>query len=81
MRGTLADPQTILVKYGPQLNTILQERSNSVVERTKKAADEYVENFLACNEEAVRTESGLVYCSMVEGTGKQPAVTDTVEVQ
>mmetsp|Transcript_17141 Transcript_17141/g.38616 ORF Transcript_17141/g.38616 Transcript_17141/m.38616 type:complete len:253 (-) Transcript_17141:687-1445(-) len=80
MRGTLADPQTILVKYGPQLNTILQERSNSVVERTKKAADEYVENFLACNEEAVRTESGLVYCSMVEGTGKQPAVTDTVEV-
>jgi FKBP-type peptidyl-prolyl cis-trans isomerase len=46
----------------------------------KKEGEEYITNFLDCNEEAVKTDSGMVYCPMKEGDGKQPTVNDSVEV-
>jgi FKBP-type peptidyl-prolyl cis-trans isomerase FkpA len=74
------DPRMILTTYGQQLNTILQDRTANIVERVKADGAGFVANFLDCNEEATKTESGLVYYPMTEGTGESPKLTDTVEV-
>lgn len=81
LKGTAtADATTVLSTYGPALNTILQERSNGLIDRVKKEGEEYAKNFLECNEEAEQTESGLIYCPMKEGDGAMPTVENTVEV-
>lgn len=81
MKGTgTQDANTVLATYGSALNKILQERSNNVVDRIKADGEEFAKNFLDCNEEAVQTESGLVYYSMKEGEGEQPTAANTVEV-
>lgn len=81
LRGTATqDPRTILGTYGPNLNKILQERTSQIVDRVKKDGQEFVDNFLDCNEEAVKTPSGLVYYEMTPGQGQQPSPTSTVEV-
>ncbi|VEU33975.1 unnamed protein product [Pseudo-nitzschia multistriata] len=81
LKGTnTADARIVLTKYGQQLNKILGDRTEGIVERVKKDGEEYCENFLACNDDAVKTDSGLIYCPMKEGDGKQPVLADTVEV-
>jgi len=81
LKGTnTADARIVLTKYGQQLNSILQERTEGIVDRVKKDGEEYINNFLDCNDDAVKTDSGLVYCSMKEGDGEQPTVANTVEV-
>lgn len=81
LKGTaIQDPRTILGAYGPQLNQLLQERTSQIVERVKADGAGYIENFLECNPEAVKTDSGLVYCEMTAGEGGQPSPTSTVEV-
>ena len=81
LKGTaLADDQTVLTTYGQALNAILMDRSSKIVERVKAEGEEYVANFLDCNDDAVKTESGLVYYSMKEGEGATPTAASTVEV-
>lgn len=81
LRGTaMEDPRTILSTYGPALNKILQERSSNIADRLKKEGEEFIANFLDCNEEAIKTKSGMVYYCMKEGDGAQPTVKNTVEV-
>ena len=81
MRGTATqDARTILTTYGQELNKMLQERTEGIVDRVKKDGADFVANFLDCNEEAVKTDSGLVYYPMKEGGGKQPTLSSTVEV-
>lgn len=81
LRGTnTQDARVVLTTYGQQLNKILMERTEGIVERVKKDGENFVTNFLDCNEEAIKTDSGLVYYSMKEGDGKQPTLSNTVEV-
>jgi len=81
LKGTSpVDERVVLTKYGQQLNSILGERTEGIVERVKKDGDEFSANFLDCNEEAVKTDSGLIYYEMTAGEGKQPELSDTVEV-
>ncbi len=74
------NPMEILQKYGPAVNQLLRDRTERIMERVKKDGEEYIEGFLDCNEEAVKTDSGLVYYSMKEGDGVSPEVADEVEV-
>eukprot|EP00339_Tiarina_fusa_P010341 CAMPEP_0117036300 /NCGR_PEP_ID=MMETSP0472-20121206/25720_1 /TAXON_ID=693140 ORGANISM="Tiarina fusus, Strain LIS" /NCGR_SAMPLE_ID=MMETSP0472 /ASSEMBLY_ACC=CAM_ASM_000603 /LENGTH=243 /DNA_ID=CAMNT_0004746011 /DNA_START=122 /DNA_END=853 /DNA_ORIENTATION=+ len=81
LRGTNAeDPRAILTKYGQQLNKLLGDRTENIVTRVKKDGEEFLENFLDCNEEAIKTDSGLVYYEMKAGEGEQPTLSNTVEV-
>lgn len=81
LRGTSTqEPKAILGTYGQQLNKILQERTERIVDRVKKDGESFITNFLDCNDDAVQTESGLVYYSMKEGDGKSPSLKSMVEV-
>ena len=61
LRGTsVTDDRAILMKYGPQLNKILSERTANIVEIVKKDGAEFVTNFLDCTEEAIKTNSGRI---------------------
>lgn len=81
LKGTAtADARTVLSTYGPELNKILQERTSRIVDRVKKDGEDYIANFLDCNEEATKTDSGIVYYEMKAGEGKQPTLQSTVEV-
>jgi FKBP-type peptidyl-prolyl cis-trans isomerase len=77
--GTV-EPRDVLGTYGPLLNKILSERSDKILDRVKKEGDDFIKNFLDCNEEAKQTSTGLVYCPMKEGTGASPTLQSTVEV-
>ena len=74
------NPMEVLQKYGPAVNELLRERTERIMERVKKDGEEYVEGFLDCNEEAVKTDSGMVYYAMKEGDGASPEISDEVEV-
>jgi FKBP-type peptidyl-prolyl cis-trans isomerase len=81
LRGTSTqDSRVILEMYGPTLNKIMRERTDRIVDRVKKDGEEFLANFLDCNDDAVKTESGLVFCSMTEGTGASPTIKSMVEV-
>ena len=81
LKGTaIQDSNVVLGTFGPKLNEILRERSENLIDRTKEEGEDFIANFLDCNEEAVKTDSGLVYYPMKEGDGKQPTVSNTVEV-
>jgi FKBP-type peptidyl-prolyl cis-trans isomerase FkpA len=74
------NPMEVLQKYGPAVNALLRERMENIMEKVKKDGKEYIDGFLDCNEEAEKTDSGLVYYCMKEGTGSSPVVSDEVEV-
>ena len=76
----VANPMEVLQKYGPAVNALLNERMKGILGKVKADGDKFVEGFLDCNEEAVKTDSGLIYCSMKEGDGASPTVEDEVEV-
>lgn len=81
LRGTAPVPERVVLEtYGQQLNAVLQDRTANIVDRVKADGKEYVTNFMDCNDDATKTDSGLVYYSMVEGTGAQPNGSNTVEV-
>jgi len=75
-----ADPMEVLQKHGPAVNELLRTRMEGIMGRVKKDGEEYVEGFLHCNEDAVKTDSGLVYYEMKAGDGASPVVEDEVEV-
>lgn len=75
-----ADPMEVLQQHGPAVNELLRTRMEGIMGRVKKDGEEYVEGFLDCNEDAVKTDSGLVYYEMKAGDGASPVVEDEVEV-
>jgi FKBP-type peptidyl-prolyl cis-trans isomerase len=81
IRGNnVVEAKSVLSNYGQDLNKILAERTDKIVDRVKKDGEDYIEGFLAANDDAIKTPSGMVYCEMKKGEGKQPVLGSTVEV-
>ena len=77
----IIDPDAYLQEHGPELNKILQERAAGVVDKMKVEGKEFADEFLACNDDAVKTESGMIYLPMKEGDGASPSISSSVEVR
>lgn len=69
------DPQ----EYMPRIQQLAQERAQAASEAEKAAGVEYLAEAAAA-EGAVKTESGMVFQGLEEGTGKSPEATDRVQV-
>lgn len=63
----------------PKIRELQTERMAAALELEKTAGSEYLAK-AAAEAGAQKTDSGLVYKSVTEGTGESPAPTDTVKV-
>lgn len=66
--------------YQPKIQTMFKSRMEKVAKEQKDAGKKYLEDYLKKNKNAKKTESGLVYEVLKEGTGATPKATDIVEV-
>lgn len=66
--------------YQPKIQTMFKARMDKVAANEEKKGGDFLKDFLAKNKDAKKTESGLVYQILKEGSGKKPGDTDTVEV-
>lgn len=65
--------------YQAKIQEVFKARMDAVAEKEKKAGSSFIENFVK-TENATKTESGLAYKVIKEGTGATPSAEDTVEV-
>jgi FKBP-type peptidyl-prolyl cis-trans isomerase FkpA len=72
-------PAVELETYGPKIQQLAQTRRAALNEKNLAAGKEVLEK-AAKEAGAVKTESGLVYLSLKEGSGASPAPTDVVKV-
>jgi FKBP-type peptidyl-prolyl cis-trans isomerase len=78
--GVLSNqPRVPLDQFLPKLQSFAQERFAAAAAREQAAAQEFVGR-AASEAGAVKTESGIVYFVVVEGSGASPAATDNVTV-
>jgi FKBP-type peptidyl-prolyl cis-trans isomerase FkpA len=68
-----------LKTYAPKIQALAQSRRKEAVERAAAAGRAFAEQ-AAGEPGAVRTESGLVYLSLREGSGASPKASDKVKV-
>lgn len=73
------DPRVNVQEYMMQIQQLAQERAQAAARAERTAGGELVEQ-AAGEEGAVKTESGMVYQALEEGTGESPQATDTVQV-
>lgn len=74
-----ADEDVPLPVYGPKINEMVNDRIEAQAKEAKAAGAAFLEE-AAKEEGATQTDSGLVYKSLEEGSGKSPEATDTVKV-
>lgn len=65
--------------YQAKIQEVFKARMDAVAAKEKEAGSSFIENFIK-NESATKTESGLAYKVITEGTGATPSAEDTVEV-
>ncbi|WNG51378.1 FKBP-type peptidyl-prolyl cis-trans isomerase [Archangium minus] len=73
------EPVVDIQTYGPKLQELARTRSTARATKEKEKSKEFLEK-AAKEEGAQRTESGLIFKSLQEGTGAQPTATDIVKV-
>ena len=72
-------PVVDLAAYNQKIQELATARRNAQGEKLAASAKELIDK-AAKEKGAVKTESGLVYLSLKEGSGPSPAVTDKVKV-
>ena len=65
--------------YQNRIQEVFKSRMDDVAKKEKEAGTAFVEKFIK-DEGATKTESGLAYKVITEGTGATPTAEDTVEV-
>jgi FKBP-type peptidyl-prolyl cis-trans isomerase FkpA len=73
------EPGMDLQALGPKIAELARTRISARAGKEKEKSKPFLEK-AAQEEGAVRTESGLIFKSLQEGTGAQPAATDMVKV-
>lgn len=73
------EPEVNLQEYMMQIQQLAQQRAEVAATAEREAGVAMVEE-AAAEEGAVKTESGMVYKMLEEGTGPSPAATDRVQV-
>ena len=66
--------------YQPKIQTLFKDRMDKIANKEKEAGTKYLDDYLKKNKNAKKTDSGLVYEVLKEGTGEAPKETDKVEV-
>lgn len=72
-------PLVELAEYNGKIQALALSRRKAKGEKATASGKEFLEN-AAKEKGAVKTESGMVYQSLKEGSGASPAATDTVKV-
>lgn len=72
-------PQVELQAYFPKIQEMSMAKMKTQAEEEKKAAVDFLAK-AAAEEGATKTDSGLIFKSMTEGTGATPKSTDVVKV-
>lgn len=80
IKGKVADETALLQKHGPELNEIINGRSQAISEAQKSGAKAFLDDYLSRNPTAVQTNSGLIYHEKTAGTGRQPTTASKVKV-
>lgn len=73
------DPRVDMQEYMPRIQQLAQERAEAVAVAEREAGIGFLEQ-AAAEEGAVKTESGMVYRILEEGSGESPTATDQVQV-
>lgn len=73
-------PEIEMQIYQPKIQQMFKSRMESFSKKQKDEGSKYIEDYLKKNTNAKKTDSGLVYEVLKEGTGAMPKATDTVEV-
>jgi len=73
------DAKLKLQEYRPKVRTLFETRMKAVASNEKKSGVSYLEKF-SKEKGVTKTESGLAYKILKEGTGAYPKATDNVEV-
>jgi FKBP-type peptidyl-prolyl cis-trans isomerase FkpA len=68
-----------MATYQNKIQEVFKSRMDKVAAKEKEAGQAFIEKFVK-EEKATKTESGLAYKVLKEGTGASPAAEDTVEV-
>jgi len=68
-----------MAKYQNRIQEVFKARMDKVAAKEKEAGQSFLENFVT-KEGATKTESGLAYKVIKEGTGATPGAEDVVEV-
>lgn len=68
-----------MAKYQNRIQEVFKARMDKVAAKEKEGGKAFLENFVT-KEGATKTESGLAYKVIKEGTGATPTAEDTVEV-
>ncbi|HEX8824544.1 MAG TPA: FKBP-type peptidyl-prolyl cis-trans isomerase, partial [Archangium sp.] len=73
------EPVVDIQAFGPKLPELARTRATSRAEKEKVKSKSFLEEQAKASG-AQRTESGLIFTSLTEGTGQSPAATDVVKV-
>jgi len=72
-------PKVDLKEYRAKLQQLAQDRAKAAAETEKTAAQGFLDK-MAKEKGAVKTDTGLIFINVKDGTGPQPKATDTVKV-
>ena len=77
--GLEKKPQIDIKKYASQIRSLFRERGQKMAKKMEEIGAEYMKKFVA-DEGGEKTESGIGYKILKEGTGNKPKASDRVKV-
>ena len=82
-KDTILNKQKVnVVDYTNQVREFIRNRGEQTINNVKQEGEAFIEKFMTEEKDkAKKTDSGLIYTILQEGSGKKPGPTDTVRVK